>query len=44
MLSNYCVRRSNVEPPYLDAYLLLGEIYEERLDYSAAAAVYRDAL
>ena len=32
------------EPSYLNAYLLFGEIYEERLDYSAAAAVYRDAL
>jgi tetratricopeptide (TPR) repeat protein len=32
------------EPLYLDAYLLLGEIYEERHDYSAAAAGYRDAL
>ena len=32
------------EPSYLDAYLLLGEIYEERHDFPAAAAVYRDAL
>jgi tetratricopeptide (TPR) repeat protein len=31
-------------PRYLDAYLLLGEIYEDRHDPSAAAAVYRDAL
>ena len=31
------------EPSYLDAYLLLGEIYEERLDFPAAAKVYLDA-
>ena len=31
-------------PPYLDAYLLLGEIHEQRHDLAAAAAVYRDAL
>ena len=31
------------EPSYLDAYLLLGEIYEERLDFAAAAKVYLDA-
>ena len=32
------------EPAYLDAYGLLGEIYEARHDLFAAAAVYRDAL
>ena len=31
------------EPSYLNAYLLLGEIYEERLDFPAAAKVYLDA-
>jgi tetratricopeptide (TPR) repeat protein len=31
-------------PLYLDAYLLLGEIHEQRHDIPAAAAVYRDAL
>ena len=31
------------EPTYLDAYLLLGEIYEQRHDFPAAAKVYRDA-
>jgi len=31
------------EPSYLDAYLLLGDIYEERQDSAAAAKVYRDA-
>jgi tetratricopeptide (TPR) repeat protein len=31
------------EPSYLDAYLLLGEIYEERRDFPAAAKVYLDA-
>ena len=31
------------EPSYLDAYLLLGEIYEERHDFPAAAKVYLDA-
>jgi tetratricopeptide (TPR) repeat protein len=31
------------EPSYLDAYLLLGDIYEERLDFPAAAKVYLDA-
>jgi tetratricopeptide (TPR) repeat protein len=31
------------EPSYLDAYLLLGEIYEERRDFPAAAKVYGDA-
>ena len=31
------------EPSYLNAYLLLGEIYEERLDFSAAAKIYFDA-
>jgi tetratricopeptide (TPR) repeat protein len=31
------------EPSYVDAYLLLGEIYEERRDYPAAAKVYLDA-
>ena len=31
------------EPSYLDAYLLLGEIYEERHDFAAAAKVYPDA-
>jgi Tfp pilus assembly protein PilF len=31
-------------PHYLDAYLLLAEIYESRRDFSAAAAVYRNAL
>ncbi len=31
------------EPSYLDAYLLLGEIYEEQHDFSAAAKVYNDA-
>jgi tetratricopeptide (TPR) repeat protein len=32
------------EPAYIDAYGLLSEIYESQHDYSAAAAVYRDAL
>ncbi len=32
------------EPHYLAACLLLGEIYEERREFSAAAAIYRDAL
>ncbi len=32
------------EPLYLDAYLLLGEIYEGRRDFAKAAAVYGDAL
>jgi Flp pilus assembly protein TadD len=32
------------EPLYLNAYLLLGEIYEKRRDFSRAATVYRDAL
>ena len=32
------------EPHYVDAYLLLGEIYEERHDISAAVAIYRNAL
>ena len=32
------------EPKYLDAYLILAEIYEGRRDFSSAAAVYRDAL
>ena len=31
------------EPSYLDAYLLLGEIYEGQHDLSAAAKVYLDA-
>ncbi|MGA2032591.1 MAG: tetratricopeptide repeat protein, partial [Thermoguttaceae bacterium] len=31
------------EPLYLDAYLLLGEIYEGRLDFPSAAKVYLDA-
>ena len=31
------------EPSYLDAYLLLGEIYEERRDFPAAAKVYLEA-
>jgi Flp pilus assembly protein TadD len=31
------------EPSYLNAYLLLGEIYEERRDFPAAAKVYLDA-
>ena len=31
------------EPSYLDAYLLLGEIYEERHDAAAAAKIYLDA-
>jgi tetratricopeptide (TPR) repeat protein len=31
------------EPSYMDAYLLLGEIYEERRDFPAAAKVYLDA-
>ena len=31
------------EPSYLDAYLLLGEIYEERHDFEAARQVYLDA-
>jgi len=32
------------QPSYWDAYLLLGDIYESRRDFPAAAAVYRDAL
>jgi tetratricopeptide (TPR) repeat protein len=32
------------EPHYYNAYFLLGEIYEGRRDYPAAAAVYRNAL
>ncbi len=32
------------DPQYLDAYVLLGRIYEERHDLPAAAAVYRAAL
>jgi tetratricopeptide (TPR) repeat protein len=32
------------EPPYWDAYLLLGEIYEGQRDYPKAAAVYGRAL
>ena len=31
------------DPSYLDAYLLLGEIYEQRNDFPAAAKVYLDA-
>jgi tetratricopeptide (TPR) repeat protein len=31
------------EPSYLDAYLLLGDIYEERRDFPMAAKVYLDA-
>jgi tetratricopeptide (TPR) repeat protein len=31
-------------PSYIDAYLLLGVIYEKRRDSAAAAKVYRDAL
>jgi tetratricopeptide (TPR) repeat protein len=31
------------EPSYLDAYMLLAEIYQRRLDFPAAAKVYRDA-
>jgi tetratricopeptide (TPR) repeat protein len=31
------------EPSYLDAYLLLGEIYEQQHDLPAAAKVYSDA-
>ena len=31
------------EPSYLDAYLLLGEIHEQRRDFAAAARVYFDA-
>ncbi len=32
------------EPLYLDAYMLLGEIYEGRSDFSSAVVIYRDAL
>ena len=32
------------QPAYLDAYMSLGEIYENRRDFKAAEAVYRDAL
>ena len=32
------------DPNYFDAYSTLGEIYESRHDFAAAAAVYRDAL
>ncbi len=32
------------EPLYWDAYALLGEIYEDRHDFSKAAAVYGEAL
>ena len=31
------------DPSYLDAYLLLGEIYEERRDFPAAANIFLDA-
>jgi tetratricopeptide (TPR) repeat protein len=31
------------EPSYVDVYLLLGEIYEQRHDFPAAAKVYLDA-
>jgi hypothetical protein len=30
-------------PNYLNAYRLLGEIYEQQRDFPAAAKVYRDA-
>ncbi len=36
-------RAIQCEPSYLDAYLLLGEIYQQRHDFSSAAKVYRDA-